>query len=176
MAETAEKTSVALGEALIEETRRRLFRDSVPRIHRCLSLLSEEEIWLRPNEETVSVGNLVLHLCGNVRQNIVSVFGGAPNRRRRAEEFSERGPIPRAELLRRLDELMAEAAAVLDRIDPVSLLERHRVQGYVESGLSILVHVIEHFSYHVGQIGYFVKSRKAIDLEYYKGIDLNVTD
>jgi uncharacterized damage-inducible protein DinB len=163
------------GRALIEETKRRLFRDSQPRVHKCLARLSEEEIWQRPNDETVSIGNLVLHLCGNVRQNILSGLDGQPDRRQRALEFSERGPIPAAELLRRLDELMAEVDAALDRLDPASLLDVRRVQGFDESGLSILVHVVEHFSYHVGQMTYFVKSRKAVDMGYYAGYDLNVT-
>jgi uncharacterized damage-inducible protein DinB len=165
----------AFGRALIEETKRRLFRDNQPRIHKCLGLLAEEEIWHRPNAETVSVGNLVLHLCGNVRQNILHGLGGAPDRRTRARELDEPGPIPAAELLRRLDELMTEVDAALDRLDPASLLEIRRVQGFDESGLSILVHVVEHFSYHVGQMTWFVKARKAVDMGYYAGYDLDVT-
>jgi len=172
---TATEEAGAFGRALLAETKRRLFRDSQPRIHRCLAQLTEEEIWFRPNAETVSVGNLVLHLLGNVRQQLLSGLCGAPDRRRRQTEFDERGPIPAAELLRRLDELMAEVDQALDGVDPQSLLTVRKVQGYEESGLSIVVHVIEHFSYHVGQMTYFVKSRKAVDMGYYAGIDLNVT-
>lgn len=170
-----EEEAGAFGRALIAEGKRRLFHDSMPRIRRCLGQLTEEEIWFRPNAETVSVGNLVLHLLGNVRQQILSGLCGAPDRRRRQTEFDETGPIPAEELLRRLDELMAEVDQALDRLDPLSLLTVRKVQGYDESGLSILVHVIEHFSYHVGQMTYFVKSRKAVDLGYYAGVDLNVT-
>jgi len=165
--------AAAYGRALIEETKRRLFRDSLPRIHKCLAHLSEEEIWQRPNAEVVSVGNLILHLCGNVRQNIVAGLGGAPDRRARAQEFAETGPLPAAALLARLDELKAEVDSALDRLDPESLLEVRRVQGFEETAVSILVHVIEHFSYHVGQITYFVKTNKAVDLGYYAGVDLN---
>ncbi len=172
---TVSPTAISFGEALIAETKRRLFRDSVPRIHRCLAILSEEEIWHRPNAETVSIGNLVLHLLGNVRQNILSGLNGSPDRRHRQSEFDQLGPIPTAELLRQLESLMAEVDQALDRIDPATLLTIRRVQGFDESGLSILVHVIEHFSYHVGQITYFVKSRRSVDLKYYDGVDLNVT-
>lgn len=159
--------------ALIAECRRRLFDESLPRLKKCLSLLSEEEIWLRPNAETVSVGNLVLHLCGNVRQWIVSGLGGAPDTRERAREFSERGPIATASLVEKLDGTLAEVRRVLDELEPTSLLETRKVQGFDESGVSILVHVVEHFSYHVGQISYSVKSRKALDLQYYQGIELD---
>ncbi len=163
------------GRALIAETRRRLIQEFPPRIHRSLGQLTEEEIWARPNAETVSAGNLVLHLLGNVRQYILSGLAGEPDERRRQTEFDEPGPLPTAELLRRLDELMAEVDRALDRIDPSTLLSPRRIQGFDESGLSILVHVVEHFSYHVGQITYIAKSRKAVDLGYYAGVDLNVT-
>jgi uncharacterized damage-inducible protein DinB len=84
--------------------------------------------------------------------------------------------MPTADLLDRLDRTMAEAAAVIDRIDPSTLQQTHRVQGFVESGLSILVHVVEHFSYHTGQIAYIVKSRKNVDLGFYRGKNLDAKD
>jgi len=171
--ETEAPTAAAYGRALIAETKRRLFKDSMPRIRKCLAHLSPEEIWRRPNAEVVSVGNLVLHLCGNVRQNIVAGLGGAPDDRVRDREFAETGPLPAAELLARLDQTMADVDRALDRLDPASLLAIRRVQGFEESAVSILVHVIEHFSYHVGQITYYVKTTKAIDLGYYAGVDLN---
>ena len=163
------------GRALLAETQRRLVHEFPPRIHKSLGQLTEEEIWARPNAETVSAGNLVLHLLGNVRQNILSGLAGEPDHRRRQIEFDEQGPIPTAELLHRLDDLIAEVDRALDRIDPATLLTVRKVQGFEESGLSILVHVIEHFSYHVGQITYIAKSKKAVDLGYYAGVDLNVT-
>lgn len=164
------------GSALIAEARKRLFGESLPRLKKCLSLLSEEEIWFRPNSETVSVGNLVLHLCGNLRQWIVSALGGATDVRVRSQEFSEPGPLPTAALLERLQKTMGEAETVLKSLDPATLLAKRHVQGFQETGLSILVHVVEHFSYHVGQVTYFVKSRKGVDLGYYAGVDLNNTD
>ncbi|HZE99317.1 MAG TPA: DinB family protein [Planctomycetota bacterium] len=162
-----------LGPALILETRRRLHDESLPRIRTCLSQLSVEEIWSRPNAETVSVGNLVLHLAGNVRQYLIAALGGVPDIRERQAEFDATGPMPTAELLSRLEKTMEEASGVLDRLDPSTLLQTHRVQGFVESGLSILVHVVEHFSYHTGQIAYVVKSRKNVDLGFYRGKNLN---
>ncbi|MFQ5789991.1 MAG: DinB family protein [Acidobacteriota bacterium] len=165
----------SFGRALISQCERRLFSESLPRVKKCLSQLTEEEIWHRPNPETVSAGNLVLHLCGNVRQWIVSGLGGAPDIRERSREFSELGPISSSQLVERLESTLAEARSVLKSVDPEHLLEERTVQGFRETGLSILVHVVEHFSYHVGQITYFVKSRKAMDLKYYQGVDLDRT-
>ena len=144
----------AFGRALLRETERRLFDELIPRLHRALSLLSTEEIWRRPNENTPSVGNLVLHLCGNVRQWIGSGIGGAPDIRRRPEEFAEKGPLPKEDLARRIGEMEALARKALVEADPAVLLESRRVQIFQESRLAILVHVVEHFSYHVGQISY----------------------
>ena len=146
--------------------------ESLPRIRKCLDRLSDEEIWRRPNSNTVSVGNLVLHLAGNVRQWVVSGLGGAADGRERSKEFSERGPVPRDELLSRLERSVEEAMAVVDKAGPAELLRRRPVQTFEETGLSILVHVIEHFSYHTGQIAYAVKSMKDVDLEFYAGTRL----
>lgn len=159
--------------AVIDECERRLFDESLPRLKKSLSCLTQQEIWYRPNPKTVSVGNLVLHLCGNVRQWIISGLGGAPDTRERSKEFSEKGPVPTNELVQRLEETMSEVREVLHNLHHVSLLEKRPVQVFEESGIAILIHVVEHFSYHVGQITYFVKSTKAIDLQYYKGTDLS---
>jgi len=161
-----------LGNELISEVRRRLFDESVPRLKKCLEQLSEAEIWHRPNENTVSAGNLVLHLCGNLRQWILTALGDAPDIRIRDKEFDEKGPIPTEKLIADLDQTMAEVGSVLDSIRPEALLEKYTVQGFEETGLSILIHVTEHFSYHVGQITYIVKSNKNIDLKYYEGVEL----
>jgi len=163
-----------LGAALLKECRRRLFDESLPRIRKCLGQMTLDEIWSRPNEQSNSVGNLVLHLAGNVRQYVIATLGGVPDVRERQKEFDEKGPLPTAELLDRLEKSMAEVSAVLDRLEPSTLLQTHRVQGFVESGLSILVHVVEHFSYHTGQIAYIVKSRKNVDLGFYRGRNLNL--
>ena len=160
-------------ELLIKEVRRRLMEEGVPRIKQCLATLTEEEIWMRPNANSNSMGNLVLHLCGNVRQWIVSGLGGLPDRRNRSSEFGESGPIPAGELVNRLETVMEETNQVLDGLSAEQLVQPVTVQGFEETGLSVLVHVVEHFSYHVGQITYFVKWRKDIDTAYYGGIELN---
>ena len=157
---------------LVAEVRRRLFEESMPRLKKCLDQLSEEEIWRRPNEHSNSVGNLILHLNGNIRQWILSGLAGQADVRKRQAEFDERGPIPRAALLDRLEKTMEEVAKALEEVQPEDILEYHEVQVYRESGLSILVHVVEHFSYHVGQITYYVKAVKDMDIGYYAGEDL----
>ena len=112
-------------------------------------------------------------LSGNVRQWIGSALGGEPDERVRRQEFDERGPIPAGELRRRLDETMEAARRTIDALDPATLLERRRVQGFEETKLAILVHVLEHFSYHAGQIAQRTKELGDLDLGFYAGQDLD---
>lgn len=170
-----ENLSSLIKDNLIREVRRRIIEESVPRIKKCLHLLNESQIWQRPNEQTTSVGNLVLHLMGNLRQWVLSGIDGQPDHRQRSEEFAETGPVPTEKLIRDLDSLMAEVDQALNRITPEVLTKKRNVQGFEESVLSILVHVTEHFSYHTGQITYYTKSTLNVDLQYYAGMDLDKT-
>ncbi|MEL7340350.1 MAG: DinB family protein [Bacteroidota bacterium] len=162
-----------LSSLLIAEAKRRLIDESIPRIRLCLAQLSEADIWYRPNENSNSVGNLVLHLCGNVRQWLIAGLGQLADTRQREQEFSERGPLPTPYLLQQLDLLENEISQTLTQLTPSALTHSYTVQGFAENGVSILVHVVEHFSYHVGQITYFTKAHKDIDTGYYAGQELS---
>jgi uncharacterized damage-inducible protein DinB len=159
----------------LAEFRRRLYDESMVRIEKCLDLLTESEIWYRPNDNSNSIGNLILHLCGNAQQYIVAGLGGAIDQRQRQSEFDERGPIPKEELWQKVVDLKARIEEVLQDLSPTDLERPILVQGFQETGLSILVHVVEHFSYHTGQITYIVKAAKDMQTNYYAGFDLNST-
>jgi uncharacterized damage-inducible protein DinB len=156
-----------IARAFIAQSRSLLMTANLPRIERCLERLSDEEIWWRANEESNSIGNLLLHLSGNVRQWIVSGLGGREDGRVRQEEFDERRVLPRAELLGRLKTTLAEADAVLAAIEPAKLLESRRIQGDDVTMLEAVYHVVEHFSMHTGQIILLAKALKAEDLRFY---------
>jgi uncharacterized damage-inducible protein DinB len=157
---------------LIDQVRIRIFKENIPRIKQCLNSLSESEIWYRPNSNSNSVGNLVLHLCGNARQWIVAGLGGQADTRDRDTEFNEQGALPTTELMALLDQTQAEIELILSELNDTDLTQEYPVQVFRESGVSILVHVIEHFSYHTGQITYFVKAQKDLDTGYYANLDL----
>lgn len=161
-----------LHQLLIDQVRIRIFNESIPRIKQCLNSLTESEIWYRPNSHSNSVGNLVLHLCGNARQWIVAGLGQQVDTRDRDYEFNERGPLPTPKLMALLDQTQTEVEQVLSQLSETDLVQEYPVQVFRESGVSILVHVIEHFSYHTGQITYFVKAHKDLDTGYYANLDL----
>lgn len=159
--------SSALGRLFLEASRDRLSEDLLVRIERCAGQLTDEQLWWRPNEASNSIGNLMLHLSGNVRQWIVSGIGGATDVRRRQQEFDERGPLPRAEILQRLRDAVAEAARVLADFDPAGLLESRKIQGHDVAVLQAIYHVVEHFSMHTGQIILLTKAQTGKDAGFY---------
>jgi len=138
----------------------------LPRIVRCLEQLSPEQIWWRANAASNSVGNLVLHLTGNVRQWIVSGLGGAPDVRQRDREFSERGPLPRRVLVSRLRKTVEKACGVLGKLSPEDLARVHTIQKFRVTGTEATFHVAEHFSHHAGQIILLTKMLTGGDLKF----------
>lgn len=157
-----------VGTMFLEESRRYLSREYAVKIRLCLAELTDDDLWWRPNGQSNSIGNLLLHLAGNVRQWIVSGIGGAPDTRTRQAEFDERGPLPRAELLRRLEETLAAADGVLARLGPGDLADNRAIQGRDTNVLKALYHVVEHFGMHTGQIAYITKLRTGHDLDFYR--------
>jgi len=145
-----------------------LSKQYLPRIEKCLAQLSEDEIWWRPNPSSNSAGNLVLHLCGNIRQWIISGLGGAEDIRERDLEFAEQGPIPRAQLVARLRGTVRDACRILGRLPDAALTKRYDIQGYRVSGLYAVFQVAEHFSHHAGQIIYLTKLKHSEDLKFTK--------
>jgi uncharacterized damage-inducible protein DinB len=156
----------SLADVCVRQWRTRLEERYLPRIIGCLEQLSDEEIWWRPNDSSNSIGNLVLHVCGNMRQWIISGLGGAADLRERDKEFSERGPIARGALRDKLQQTVSEACAVLARLRPGALTRSRRIQGYDVTGYEAVAHVIEHVAYHAGQIIYATKLKRAKDLGF----------
>jgi len=158
-------SELALVEILRKDARSG-FEKYLPRIVRCLQLLNEDEVWWRPNNASNAAGNIVLHLCGNLRQWIISGLGGAQDVRAREKEFSERHPIPRHMLIAQLKTTVGEACEIIDRVSSEMLLQEFRIQGYRVSGLVAILHVYEHFAYHAGQITYLTKLKHGKNLQF----------
>jgi uncharacterized damage-inducible protein DinB len=141
--------------------------DYLPKIERCLKNLRDEQIWWRANEESNSIGNLILHLCGNAKQWIVCGVGSAPDNRNRDSEFEQRNVIPRDELVALLRSTLADVHTTLQSVDPSTLLEFRKIQGNDVDILEAVFHVTEHFSMHTGQIIMLTKMMTSADLRFY---------
>lgn len=127
-------------------------QEALNRIKHCLSQLNDEQIWWRPVESQNSIGNIILHLCGNLRQWIVCGLGGGQDVRNRPQEFAERRAIPKAELLERLEAAVTEAATVLPAVTASELLRVRRIQGFDVTGMAAIFSAVPHFRGHAQEI------------------------
>ncbi len=137
------------------------------RIQVCLGKLSPGQIWMRNSAHENTVGNLVLHLCGNMRQWIGSGIAGLPDDRNRDEEFAARGGWDGAALAAKLDAAVSQAAAQIEAASASRLAGTLTVQNYTVTGLEAIYHVVEHFSGHAGQIFFATKLLTGEDLGFY---------
>lgn len=144
---TADELAAAVGTEAASE-----LASALDKIKHCLAQLTDEQVWWRSRSSLNSIGNLILHLSGNVRQWIVAGLGGAADSRDRPAEFSERGPIPKDELLRRLEAVVNEAKAVLARQTARQLLETRVIQGFDVTGLKAIFDSVPHFRGHTQEI------------------------
>ena len=151
---------------IVEYSATRL-EDSVLQINKCLNLLSVEQIWHRPNEVSNAIGNLVIHLNGDLRQWILTSLDGLPDDRDRPAEFAQQGPLPTNDIINQLQETVRKTCEVIRGLSSEQLLAHVTVQGYDVSGTAAVIHVVEHFSLHTGQIVYATKILSGQDLSLY---------
>ena len=156
------------GREFIARSRHHLSEDFLPKIERCVALLSDEQIWWRPNVESNSIGNLLLHLSGNARQWIVCGLGAGSDARDRDSEFAQRETISRSDLLSGLRQTIIEVDATLAKFDMDRLVEKKTIQGLEVTALGAILHVVEHFSMHTGQIILLTKILTSSDLRFYE--------
>jgi uncharacterized damage-inducible protein DinB len=163
-----------IAKSFLITSRGHLLGEYVPKLKRCLRVLSEDDVWWRPNAASNSVGNLVLHLCGNARQWIVSGVCGGSDTRDRPGEFERRSGLGGDDLIGHLESTMAEVDAALRSLEAVAdgrpdlLEERRTIQGMDVTVLDAVYHVVEHFSQHTGQVIYITKQRTGRDLAFWE--------
>jgi len=166
----------------LRHARFRLLEDYFVKIAAAIDALNHEQVWRRPNESSNSIGNLMLHLSGNVRQWIVSGVGGAEDRRDRASEFAARGSVSKGELIELLKTTLDQADAVLAVIEgecavansDAPLQRVCKPQAYETSVFDAIFHVVEHFSYHAGQIIFAAKWLAEGQVSFYDDRRLNL--
>jgi uncharacterized damage-inducible protein DinB len=157
-----------VGGTFLEKARYLLLTEYRTKIRLAVEALPEDALWWRANDQSNSVGNLLLHLTGNVRQWMVSGVGGAPDIRHRAAEFAATDGPPRTELLANLNHTLDEVDRVLGALTPESLLERRTIQGRDVTVLDAIFICVEHFSMHLGQIILLAKLRAPGAVQFYE--------
>ena len=145
-------------------------REYLDKVRLAVAKLDDDDVWFRPGGGTNSIGNLLLHLRGNLSLWLLGRVGGRAVERHRAAEFAADRSGGKAELLDRLGEVVEEAAGILEALGDADLGRRLTVQGYETDLLSALFHPVEHMSYHAGQIVWVAKQRLAargVGIEFY---------
>jgi uncharacterized damage-inducible protein DinB len=146
-------------------------REFRERIEVCLGKLTDDQIWSRGHENENAVGNLILHLCGNVRQWIISGLGGAEDHRERHLEFEARRGESHDSLISKMRATVDEAITVIEGLSAGQLTANYSIQNYDVSGVYALLHVVEHFAQHTGQIIFATKLLTGENLGFYRNLD-----
>ena len=167
----APELAAALGRqccALLRET-------YLPRLEKALAGMKAADVWWRPHPDTTSIGNLLLHLEGNVRQWIVSGLGGAPDHRDRESEFAAQQGADAGALLAALSATVGRACGIIERLPPSRWTQRVTIQDMDVTVLAAVLHIVEHFSWHTGQITWIAKLRQGAGhgIAYYDDDALN---
>lgn len=157
----------------LQFSRKKLLEQYWPRLRSCVETLSDDQIWWRPNAACNTIGNLLLHLNGNVTQWLIASFNGLEDARNRPAEFREEQKMPGSALLKQLGATIDEAAKVLEKLTAEDLAATYHIQGYTVRGLDAVYQVVEHFGLHYGQILYVTKMLRGEDLGFFR--DLNAT-
>ena len=137
------------------------------RIETCVDKLTPEQIWMRNSDNANAIGNLMLHLSGNVRQWILHGVGGQADLRQRDTEFAARGGLATAELKERLRSTVDEACCVIRALPPERFTELRTIQKSEVTLIEAILHVVEHFSGHAAQIIFITKLLTGEDLGFY---------
>ena len=142
-------------------------------LKKALSFVDQEQFWKIPFKKGMSLGNQLLHAQGNMRQYILSSLGEEPDLRARDSEFEIYPDIDKAQLLEALETTVKASIQCIENTAEAEFLKIRKVQAFTFSGLGAVLHAVEHFSYHVGQTAFWVKSMTVQDLNFYEGVDLN---
>ena len=164
-------TNHELAQLFLAFSRNKLLNQYWPRLKALVEPMTVQQVWWRPNEASNSVGNLILHLNGNMTQWLVASFNRDEDKRDRAAEFAAHGGLTAAELLERLAATVAAGEKVLNCLTVEELLAPYEIQGYHVRGLDAVYQVVEHFGLHYGQIAYVAKSLSGKDLGFYRGLN-----
>jgi len=162
------KKDMSIAEIFLERARYFLGTEYRTQLRLAVEALPADALWWRANDQSNSVGNLLLHLNGNVRQWILGGVGRQANSRHRAEEFAARTGPPAATLLADLDRTFDEVDRVLAALTAADLSEPRTIQGRDITVLDAIFHVVEHFSQHLGQIILIAKLRAPGAISFYE--------
>ncbi len=164
----------SISQLFIEDIKYRMLDESIPRIEKCIAMLTDDQLNYSFNDNTNSISNLILHLEGNITQWLLNTCCDANFKRNRPEEFVPNQNKSKADLTVILCSLSTKISICLDQIKSETLAKKYTVQNFDTNGVAILIHVTEHLSYHTGQIALITKILMNVATEFYDDLALDV--
>jgi uncharacterized damage-inducible protein DinB len=143
----------------------------VLKIDHCLQQLNDDQIWWRPTSELPSIGNLILHICGNLRQWGADGLQGISNARDRDAEFALESRFTRAELLQLLVGVKTDVLLAIAGCPSENWLVRREIQGFQVTGNGALLHTLPHAVGHTHQIVMLTRLQKGNDYRFQWTVD-----
>jgi Protein of unknown function (DUF1572) len=159
-------TAEDVSRSALAEANKRL-GECTAKIGHCVGQLSDEQLWWRPAASLNSIGNLMLHLCGNLEQWILSGIGGTADMRQRPAEFAERGPLPKSVLIDKLTRVVAAAQHILARSTPAELARERTIQGFTVTGWGAIFDSVPHFNGHTQEIVCYTRMQLGDAYKFY---------
>jgi len=159
---------VSIAELFVARSRYWLTKEYPIKLRHCLNALPRGAVWARPNQDSNSVGNLLIHLTGNVTEWILGGVGGRSYKRYRAEEFAQRDGADASKLMHDLEGVLREADRVLARLTEKDLERSVVIQERDTNVLGAIYHVVEHFAMHTGQIVFLTKLYAPGRIQFYE--------
>jgi uncharacterized damage-inducible protein DinB len=157
-----------IGEDFLSRSRYWLIKEYPIKLGHCIYALPEAAIWGRSNAGSNSIGNLLVHLTGNVTEWIIGGVGGRKFERTRDQEFAQREGGKGADLLARLEAVLREADSILAKLTAADLQQRLVIQGRETTVMGAIYHVVEHFAMHTGQIIVLTKIHAPGAIRFYE--------
>jgi uncharacterized damage-inducible protein DinB len=162
---------MAATEIFISRSRYWLTKEYPIKLRHCVNALPREAVWARPDAGSNSIGNLLVHLTGNVTEWILGGVGGQTINRNRAGEFAQKTGRDAAALLDDLEVVLNKADSVLARLNAKGLERSIVIQGRETTVLGAIYHVVEHFAMHTGQIVLMTKIHAPGKIHFYEDAD-----
>lgn len=159
---------MSAAEAFLSRSRYWLTKEYPIKLRHCVNALPPGTVWARPNDGSNSIGNLLVHLAGNVTEWILGGVGGQTISRYRAGEFAQKEGRDGPALLDDLEAVLLKADSVLAGLSEKNLERSITIQGRETTVVGAIYHVVEHFAMHTGQIVLLTKIYAPDKIHFYE--------
>lgn len=153
----------------------KLFQDNIvqllsaseARISHCVKQLNHDQLWWTPSPNQNSVGTLIRHINGNLRQWAIAGILQTKDERIRDNEFDPRSQLDATHLLSSIQQTISEAINVIQQLDETRLCESRHIQQFPTTVMGALLHTVPHCIGHTHQIVQLTRMQLTNDYQFH---------